>query len=455
MSDVDVVPVPDPGLGNHSYVIGLGDGSAAVIDPVRDPAAYLELAEARGWQIRCAVETHLHADFLSGSRELAGYGAGVVLPAASHVAFPATGLEDGGQLDLAGLTLEAIATPGHTPEHLAYLLRDGSTPLALFSGGALIPGGVARPDLLGPAHTRPLAGAAYRSLRDRLLRLPDDLPVHPTHGAGSFCSTGAGAGGSTTIGAERAHNQLLAAGDEDDFVDRLLGSLGSYPPYFLELRDVNRAGPAVLGPQPPPLTALSPAEVAAQVADGAELVDVRAIDAFAQAHVPGSLSIPLREQFAVWLGWLVDRRRPVVFVADAATDRVELVRECLKIGYERMAGELSSGMDGWRAAGRPTAGIPLVTPDAAGSDRVVLDVRQHAEWDGGHLPDATHLELGALPAHLDRLRERPLLVHCGHGERAMTAASLLERAGHRDVVVLAGSADELAGTRGDRLVPGG
>lgn len=455
MSDLDVVPVPDPGLGNHSYVIGLGDGSAAVIDPVRDPAPYLALAEARGWEIRWSVETHLHADFVSGSRELAGLGAGVVVPAAGRVAFPATGLEDGGQLDLAGLTLEAIASPGHTPEHLTYLVRDGGTLLALFSGGALIPGGVARPDLLGAAHTRPLARAAYRSLCDRLLTLPDDLPVHPTHGAGSFCSAGGGTGGSTTIGAERAHNRLLATRDEDDFVDRLLGNLGTYPPYFLELRDVNRAGPVVFGSQPPPLTALSPAEVAAQVADGAELVDVRPIDAFAEAHVPGSLSIPLRDQFAVWLGWLVERRRPVAFVADATTSRAELVRECLKIGYERLAGELSGGMDGWRAAGRPTAHIPLVTPDETGSDRAVLDVRQRAEWEGGHVADAIHVELGALPGGVDQLPEQPLLVHCGSGQRAMSAASLLERAGHRDAAVLAGSADELADRRGDRLVPGG
>ena len=195
MSDLDIVPVHEPGLGNHSYLVGVGGDAAAVVDPVRDPALYARLADASGWRIRWAVETHLHADFVSGSRELAAAGATVALPAARRVAFPTTGLDDGDEFDLDGLTLEAVATPGHTPEHLAYLLRDGDRPLALFSGGALIPGGVARPDLLGAADTEPLARAAYRSLRDRLLTLPDALPVYPTHGAGSFCSTGGSTAG--------------------------------------------------------------------------------------------------------------------------------------------------------------------------------------------------------------------------------------------------------------------
>jgi hydroxyacylglutathione hydrolase len=222
-------PIVDEGLGNSAYVVELGDGRALVIDPARDPTPYLELARWRRLQIVYAAETHLHADFLTGTRELAAAdGAQVLAPRVSRLGFAHRGLEDGEELDLGGLTLRVLATPGHAPEHVSYLLLDGRRPLALFSGGALLVGTVARTDLAGPELTEPLARAAYRSLHQRLLSLPDELAVYPTHGAGSFCAAPAGEERTTTIGAERRHNRLLAA----------------------QLRQPPAVLPAAAGPQP-------------------------------------------------------------------------------------------------------------------------------------------------------------------------------------------------------------
>lgn len=440
---MDVLPLVDEGLGNSAYVVDLGDGGALVVDPERDPRPYLDLLGRHGLTARFAVETHLHADFISGGRELAARGAELLAPAGSDLSFPHRSLEDGDELALGGLTLEVIATPGHTPEHLAYLLRDGSRPVGVFTGGTLMAGGVARPDLLSSEQTDPLARAAYRSITQRLLTLPDDLPVYPTHGGGSFCSVASGGERTTTIGRERDTNPLLAGDpDEDTFVARLLGGLGSYPPYFLELRDLNRAGPGIHGPQPPALPQLSLDEVDAATVDGAQLVDVRAIGSYAARHVPGSISIPWRAGFATWLGWLVRRDQPVVIVADDTVDRADLIWAAWTIGYEQLAGELAGGVDAWQAGGRELTSTRLVGPgDADG--RQVVDIRQRSEFAAGHAPGALHVELGSLAERSDAVPDAPVLVHCGHGERAMSAASLLERAGHRDLAVLAGGPDAL------------
>ncbi|HUH06588.1 MAG TPA: rhodanese-like domain-containing protein, partial [Egibacteraceae bacterium] len=349
---MEILPIVDEGLGNSSYVVGLGDGSAMVIDPFRDPSPYFAIASERGWRLRFAAETHLHADFVSGSRELGAEGAQILASAGAPVEFGARLLEDNEEMHLGGLTLRALATPGHTPEHLAYLLLDGVSPVALFSGGTLIVGGVARPDLLSPELTEPLARAAYRSVRKRILALPDGVGLYPTHGAGSFCSTGGGGERTSTIGAERAASPLLQAESEDAFVQQLLGGLGSFPPYFLQLREVNQAGPRLYGQRPPALAQLTVAQFDAVTAAGAEVIDVRSIDEFSSGHVPESLSIALRPQFATWLGWLVDRKRPIVFVADEGVDRSQLVRSCLRIGFERLTGELTGGAAAWSAAGR-------------------------------------------------------------------------------------------------------
>ena len=435
-------PVVDEGLGNSAYVVELGDGRALVVDPTRDPTPYLELARGRRLRIAYAAETHLHADFLTGSRELAAAGGAEVLaPRTSRLGFAHRGLEDGEEVDLGGLTLRALATPGHAPEHASYLLLDDGRPLALFSGGALLVGTVARTDLAGPELTEPLARAAYRSLHQRLLSLPDELAVYPTHGAGSFCAAPVGGERTTTIGAEHRHNRLLAAPDEDAFVATLLAGFGSYPPYFLRLRERNRVGPELLGPDWRVLPLLTADQVRQHLADGGVVVDARPVIAFAAGHIPGALSIALRPAFASWLGWLVDDTQPLIFVLDEDQDRGELARQCRTIGYDHLIGELAGGMAAWQAAGLPQGQLPLVQAEQLGDQpALVLDVRQASEVADGHLPGAVAVELGALagdqlPAELP---EGPVTVMCAHGERATTAASLLERAGRQNLRVALG-----------------
>lgn len=442
---IDVVAVADAGLGNSAYLVDLGDGGALLVDPQRVIAPYERAAHELGVRIRVVAETHLHADFVSGGRELAALGADLVVPATGGYAFDHRGVGDGEEVDLGGLTLRAIATPGHTPEHLAYLLLDGTAPVALFSGGTLIAGGVARPDLIAADQTHPLARAAYRSITQLLLTLPDELPVYPTHGGGSFCSAGTDGQATTTIGHERTANPLLQADDEDAFVARLLGGLGSFPPYFLHLREVNRTGPTVYGRDLPRLRPLTVAAAVDAVDDGAVLVDARPIDRFAAGHVPGSVSIELRSQFATWLGWIVPFDAPIVVVIDGDQDERDLVAQALTIGYERLLGRLDGGIAAWTAASHEVATLPLVDPGDEVGDRRLLDVRQTSEWDAGHVPDALHRELGTLRAAIADLPDG-LVVHCGHGQRAMTAASLLRRGGHRDVTVTTAGPDQLATT---------
>jgi hydroxyacylglutathione hydrolase len=447
-------PVVDEGLGNSAYVVELGDGRALVVDPARDPTPYLELARRRRLQVAYAAETHLHADFLTGSRELAAADAQVLAPRTSRLGFTHRGLEDDGEVDLGGLTLRALATPGHAPEHVSYLLLDAGRPLALFSGGALLVGTVARTDLASPELTEPLARAAYRSLHQRLLSLPDELAVYPTHGAGSFCAAPIGGGRTTSIGAERRHNRLLAAADEDAFVAELLAGFGSHPPYFLRLRERNRIGPELLGSSWRVLPLLSTDRVRAHLAGGGVLVDARPVSAFAAGHIPGALSIALRPQFASWLGWLVGDDQPLVFVLDDDQDRGEVARQCRTIGYDHLLGELAGGMAAWQAASLPEAELPVVEAERLGdSPGVVLDVRQASEVADGHLPGAAAVELGALagnplPAELP---EGPVTVMCGHGQRATTAASLLQRAGRQDLRVALGGPEDWRDATGRTL----
>lgn len=450
MTKPEILALVDEGLGNSSYLVDLGDGSAMVVDPARHPGPYLAAAERRGLRITTVIETHLHADFVSGSREHSTRGSRVVAAHAAGLTHPHHGLIGGERVDVGGLTLEALATPGHTPEHLAYLLRDGSRPVALFSGGSLLVGAVARTDLIGPERTEELARLLWRSIREELLSLPDDLAVYPTHGTGSFCSVAPDGDRVTTIGRERASNPLLAATDEDAFVARLLAGFGSFPPYFLDLREVNRLGPHVYG-RWPDLEPLAPATVEDLVGNGGGVVvDARPVEVFAAGHIARAISIPLRPQFASWLGWLVPRDQTIVLVLEDGQDRAEVVRQCLAIGYEHLAGELAGGIPAWRAAELPLATVALVTAqDAAGT---LVDVRQRSEFTAGHVPDALNVELGDTAQQASTLPAGPLTVMCGHGERAMSAVSILAAQGRTDVAVLVGGPEDVVAARHQRLV---
>jgi len=434
----------DEGLGHSSYVIDLGDGTAAVIDPPRFPIAHEALADRIGLRVAWTLDTHSHADYVTGSPALASRrGATFIAPAASHLATPHCPVHDHERVDLApGVELIALATPGHTPDHHAYLLAENGVPFALFSGGSLMVGAIGRTDLCGPKLARPLAHEMFHSLR-RFDDLAPDVSVYPTHGAGSFCSAPGGSRRTSTIGRERIENPLFAIRDEETFVKQLIDGFGTFPTYFSRLPELNRLGPGRYDAIPQ-LKRLSPDDVQHHLDTGGILIDARPVTAFSLAHVPGSISNALRPSFASWLGWLIAPDQQLAFILDADQDRADLVRQCLDVGHEHLVGELAGGIDAWTKTGRVTTATALVGPTHMTG--TVIDVRQADEYETGHVPDAINVELGRI-ASAD-LPDGPLTVMCGHGERAMTGASLLSRGGRTDVVVLDGGSDTWSSATG-------
>lgn len=427
----------DEGLGHSSYVIDLGDGTAAIVDPPRFPTAHEATIGTRGLRLAWTMDTHSHADYVTGSPGLAARsGATFIAPTASHLESPHRGVSDREHITLApGIDLVAIATPGHTPDHHAYLLVENDAPVALFSGGSLMVGTVGRTDLCGPDLAVPLAHEMFAGLR-RLDALPGEVVVYPTHGAGSFCAAPAAAERTSTLAHERETNALFSITDEDVFVERLIEGLGSFPPYFAVLPEVNRRGP-VRYDSLPKLARLVPDDVERVVAAGGVVVDTRPITAFSAGHVPKSLSIALRPVFGSWLGWLVEPNRPLVFVLDDEQSRDELVRQCLDVGQENLVGELGGGIRAWTESGRPVRKISLVGP--SGMIGKIVDVRQANEYIAGHVPGAVNVELGAV-THA-ALETTQLTLMCGHGERAMTGASIVAADSAAELVVFDGGTE--------------
>jgi glyoxylase-like metal-dependent hydrolase (beta-lactamase superfamily II)/rhodanese-related sulfurtransferase len=437
----------DEGLGHSSYVIDLGDRTAAIVDPPRFPTAHEALVKSLGLRLAWTLDTHSHADYVTGSPALAERtGTTFVAPAASHLESPHRPVTDSEHVALAeGVELIAVATPGHTPDHHAYILVENGKPVALFSGGSLMVGAVGRTDLCGPELAVPLAHEMFGALR-RFDHLPDGLAVYPTHGAGSFCAAPGASQRTSTLGHERDTNPLFSITDEDLFVERLVAGFGSFPTYFARLPELNRRGPTRYD-SVPRLAALQPDDVGRHLTASGVVVDARPVAAFSAGHIPGSLSNTLRPVFASWLGWLVEPNRPLVFVLEPGQDRAELVRQCLDVGHEHLVGELAGGIDAWIDSGRPVSTIPLVDPTEMTGQ--VIDVRQANEYASGHVPGALNIELGAVNGA--RLRPGPVSVMCGHGERAMTAASILTAGGQDDVVVLDGGPDTWSDATGNPL----
>ena len=430
----------DEGLGHSSYVIDLGDGTAAIVDPPRFPIQQQACAVSRGLRVAWTMDTHSHADYVTGSPALACHtDATFIAPAMSNLESQHRPVTDGEYVRLAeGIDLIALATPGHTPDHYAYLFVQKGTPTALFSGGSLMVGSVGRTDLCGPNLTVPLAREMFGALR-RFNALPGDVPVYPTHGAGSFCSAPGASHRTSTLGNERDTNPLFAITEEDVFVEQLIAGFGTFPTYFARLPELNRRGPRRYD-SIPHLTHLSIDDLDQHIASGGLVVDARSVAAFSAGHVPASLSNTLRPVFASWLGWLVEPSRPLAFVLDPEQDRGDLVRQCLDVGLEHIVGELAGGFAAWMSSGRPERTIPLVQP--AGMTGRVIDVRQANEYAAGHVPGARNIELGSIPAV--HLPAGPVTVMCGHGERAMTGASLLAARGIDEIAVLAGGPDTWA-----------
>lgn len=436
----------DEGLGNSAYLVGShATHTAALIDPLRDVDRYLAAAERLSVKITHVLDTHLHADFVSGARELAAQAGAVIgASAGAKLGFDHQPLAENDELEMGDFTLRVIATPGHTPEHVSFLLTGDDAPAALFSGGALIVGGAARTDLLGHDLTLPLARHLYHTLHDKLLALPDAVNVYPTHGAGSFCVAPMSADRTTTIGRERRSNPLAQARTEDEFVSRALSGLPSYPVYYKEMRPINQRGPKVLGGLPvlPPLSA---EEVHGQIERGALALDVRPKEAFAEAHLPGAYGIALDAPLVTWAGWLIRFGAPLVLVAASAADREAAVRQLIRIGYDNLPGYLEGGVEAWAKAGLRTDRLRTMTVVElrerlkSGEALTVLDVRQDSEWEAGHIPGALHIENGRLPYDdLPLPAGRPIAVHCAHGTRSTTAISVLMRRGYRNLILVTG-----------------
>ncbi len=428
-----VIPFVHEGLGNSSYLVQISERSALLIDPDRNVSRYLREADVSGLGIVDVLETHLHADFVTGSRELLDMIG--IEPHASrggHLGFPHRGVSAGDAFVLEGVRIRVIGSPGHTPEHVSYDLRAPRAELpVLFSGGSLIVGGAARTDLVSSALTEELTRAQYRTLTQAFSDLPDETLLYPTHGGGSFCSAGASSERTSTLARERASNPLLTLTDEDEFARWFPTTFPGAPDYFFKMRPINQAGPRLRREivDPP---ALAPEEFNASVSSSL-VIDTRPIHEYQRSHIPGSLSIAFRPAFATWLGWLVPLGTRLLFVTgDEPLERV--VEESLLVGQENFAGWLEGGMQAWERAGLPTRETRSIAPDEARrllQDGVLaFDVREPSEFEAGHLDHAMNLPLGTLSKSSAAIPGgAPIIAYCGHGERSTTAISLLEKSG--------------------------
>ncbi|MEV5681210.1 MBL fold metallo-hydrolase [Streptomyces sp. NPDC052179] len=434
------------GLGNRHYLAG-GARTAVAIDPPRDIDQVIAAAARRGVRISHVVETHIHNDYVTGGLELARLtGAAYLVPAAAHVSFERIPVHDGDLAVIdAGLRLRAVATPGHTPHHTAYVLEEDGTPIAAFTGGSLLIGTVGRPDLVEPRLTEQLARAQHASAHRLAEELPDETAVLPTHGFGSFCSAGQAKGDATTIGREKRVNDALAK-DVDMFVADLLSALEDVPAYYAHMGPANASGPAPLDLTPPAVA--DPGEIAARLAAGEWVVDLRNRVAFAAGHVAGAFNFEAEGKLATYLAWMIPWGKPVTLLADDAGQLAAAQRELVRVGIDRPAAAATGTPADWLAPGEIPASFPRATfTDLAAlespDDVVVLDVRRDSEQAGAHITGSVHIPLHTLHRRIGEVPAGKVWVHCAGGMRAGIAASLLDAAG-RDVVAVDDSFDNAA-----------
>src|ERR1700674_3251965 len=427
MFTIEAVPAPE--LGNASFLVADRErGVALVIDPLRDISRYLRIADSLGVKVTNALDTHLHNDFVSGRRERA-----------AAVGTNIDELTPGHDLPLGEITIQALHTPGHTPDHLSYLLIERDRPRALFSGGAVMIGAIARTDLFGPHLAVHLALEALRTLQVRLRGLPDDIAVFPTHGSGSFCGTGGRSGHETTLGHERATNPFFLTTEVMPFLARVLNQ-HRYPAYYRDMAAINRDGLPLLGRRPATPAKLSASEVAGLIDGGAAVVDVRLGRDYDRGHIPGSYSVGLDGPLSAWVGWLIPRGRPLVLAGGTDAQHREAQRQLYRIGFDTVAGALDGGMDAWRAGGGEVSTFETVDVEdmaawiLSAEPMTVVDARDEHEWAAGHVPGAVHMYVPDVPHRADEIPTvAPVAVHCASGYRAGIAASLLEQAGLKQI----------------------
>ena len=430
-------------LAHASYLVGSA-GEAAVVDPQRDVDQYVAEAAARGLKIKYVVETHLHADFVSGHRELAARtGAEIVMGAAAGARFPHRAVRDGDELRVGKVIVRVLETPGHTPESISLLVIDtevSDAPQKVLTGDTLFVGDVGRPDLAGARGFTPqqMAGMMYESLHQKLLKLDDNVEVWPAHGAGSMCGRNISKETSSTIGQQRRFNYALAPMARDEFVRLLTTDLPEAPAYFSTDAAINREGAPPLAEIQRP-AALLPQQVVAYANLGYVVLDVRAAAEFGAGHVPGALNVGLGGQFASWAGALIPLGTPLIVVAADEAQVDEAVTRLARVGHDTVRGHLRGGMDAWRGSGFEVSTVEQVTVSdlrrmlEEDSELQLLDVRRPAEFNAGHAPRAVNNPLGpSLRDEAARLdAERPLAVICAGGYRSSAATSLLRPLGFR------------------------
>lgn len=425
------------GLGNRSHLAG-GRRTAVVVDPPRDIDRILAAAARRGVRISHVVETHLHNDYVTGGLELARLtGAAYLVPAGAHVSYARVPVADGDVTEVdAGLALRAVATPGHTPHHTSYVLEENGLPVAAFTGGSLLIGTVGRPDLVEPRLTERLARAQHASAHRLAAELPDETPVLPTHGFGSFCSSAQAAGDATTIGEEKAVNEALTT-DVDSFVTRLLAGLDDIPAYYAHMGPANAAGPAPVDLTPPAVADAE--EIAARLAAGEWVVDLRSRVAFAAGHVAGSFNFEADGKIATYLAWMIPWGKPVTLLAESPEQLADAQRELVRVGIDRPVAAATGTPDRWVPEGDRPASFPRSTfaglAERGTDGVVVLDVRRASERAAGHIEGSVHIPVHQLHQRIGDVPAGTVWVHCAGGMRAGIAASLLDAAG-RDVVAV-------------------
>ena len=436
-------------LAHASYLFG-SDGEAAVVDPQRDIEIYIEAAAKHGLTIRHIFETHLHADFVSGHKELAALtGATIYIGKMAGATFPHIGISDGSEVCVGRCRVNILSTPGHTLESTCLLLTDeekSPTPFAVLTGDTLFIGDVGRPDLSESYTPQQLAGMMYDSLHQKLMTLPNEVLVYPAHGAGSLCGRNMRAERSSTIGTERLTNYALQIRTRDEFIRQMTSNLPARPDYFLEDAAINRAGATPLA-ELPQLRPFAAAELKHMLDDGVLALDVRSNDQFAAAHVPGSINIALSGQFASWAGAVLGLSSQPVLIAETEDQLAEARVRLARVGIEDVRGYLDGGLEGWKRAGFDLAQLPQMTAEEL-SRRLddphlrVLDVRRQGEWDAAHIVSADWYPLDRFKAALPQLdTDATIAVHCKSGYRSMIAASLLKRAGYRGVINVIGGFD--------------
>ncbi len=436
-------------LAHASYLLG-SEGEGIVVDPQRDVEIYLEAARKHGLQIRCIFETHLHADFVSGHKELAAKtGATIYIGRAAGATFPHVDVSDGFELHVGKLRINALETPGHTPESICLVVTDeekSQQPWAVLTGDTLFIGDVGRPDLSNTHTPQQLAGLMYDSLHNKLLKLPDTVLVYPAHGAGSLCGRNMRSERSSTIGTERLTNYALQIKGRDEFIRQMTTNLPARPDYFLEDAAINRDGASSLS-ELPELRPLSATELKTMLESSAVALDVRPANEFAAGFVPGSVNIPLSGQFASWAGAVLGLSSRPVLVAETTEQLNEARLRLARVGIEDLAGFLEGGPGAWKQAGFTLQQLPQITAKELDSrshdgDVRILDVRRESEWEAGHIGGADWYPLDRFKAALPEIDQNlPVAVHCKSGYRSAIACSMLKRAGYNNVMNVIGGFD--------------